>query len=233
MHRYSEIVILRQSIRLLIRKSKKVTRIILKMNIRSELQLIIPKGVAGEDALLFALSRSEWIKENLAYLPERIPFKPGIKTPILDKLYLIKTVKFKCGSGSGIWLEGSRLIVADHRPDISLRIRKWFQRSAQDLIAAKIFNVATTHIKKVKRIIIRDPYGRWASCSDNGTLSFSWRLFMAPEWVIDYVVAHEIAHLSEMNHNPKFWLLVINMVGNIEAANSWLTSCGPELQRYG
>ena len=88
-------------------------------------------------------------------------------------------------------------------------------------------------IVKVRRLTIRDGASRWGSCSSNGALSFSWRLVMAPPFVLDYVAAHEVAHLREMNNGPRFWRLVERMVGDSTAAQDWLRENGSQLHRYG
>src|SRR5947209_4978659 len=78
------------------------------------------------------------------------------------------------------------------------------------------------------RIRIGDPRSRWGSCSTRGTLSFSWRLVMAPSWVADYVVVHELCHLRQMNHSRRFWQLVDEAYPSRRAAQAWLKRHGPE-----
>ncbi len=73
---------------------------------------------------------------------------------------------------------------------------------------------------KAKRIAVRDQTSRWGSCSTTGVLSFSWRLILAPPFVLDYVAAHEVAHLAEMNHGAGFWALVKKIGPDFEAANA-------------
>ena len=80
---------------------------------------------------------------------------------------------------------------------------------------------------------MRDQKSRWGSCTSDGQLSFSWRLILAPSYVLDYVTAHEVAHLVEMNHGARFWRLVDRAVPRLEAARQWLHDHGAELHRYG
>src|SRR4029079_16057174 len=94
-------------------------------------------------------------------------------------------------------------------------------------IHAKHLNLAP------KRIVVRDQTSRWGSCSTTGALSFSWRLVLAPPFVLDYVAAHEVAHLAEMNHGPRFWALVKKIRPVFETAKQWLQMLGPDLHRYG
>jgi len=86
---------------------------------------------------------------------------------------------------------------------------------------------------KVKRLSIRDQSSRWGSCTSAGSLSFSWRLILAPPYVLDYLAAHEVAHLVEMNHSARFWRVVGKVCGHVERAKTWLDTHGNDLHRYG
>ena len=86
---------------------------------------------------------------------------------------------------------------------------------------------------RVKRVSIRDQSSRWGSCTSAGSLSFSWRLILAPPFVLDYLAAHEGAHLEELNHSPRFWRLVKRLYPDFERAKAWLDAHGTELHRYG
>ena len=85
----------------------------------------------------------------------------------------------------------------------------------------------------LKRVSIRDQASRWGSCSTTGVLSFSWRLILAPGHVLDYLAAHEVAHLVEMNHSPRFWRTVLGICADTHRAKAWLDAHGTELHRYG
>jgi hypothetical protein len=85
----------------------------------------------------------------------------------------------------------------------------------------------------IKRITVRDQSSRWGSCSTTGLLSFSWRLILAPSHVLDYLAAHEVAHLVEMNHSPRFWRLVQRLCPGHGHAKAWLDAHGADLHRYG
>ncbi|MCD6073245.1 MAG: hypothetical protein K0Q70_128, partial [Rhodospirillales bacterium] len=79
----------------------------------------------------------------------------------------------------------------------------------------------------------RDTRSRWGSCTPDGKLSFCWRLILTPEWVLDYVVAHEVAHLAHLNHGPKFWATVKSLDVKPEQARAWLDVHAERLQRIG
>ena len=80
---------------------------------------------------------------------------------------------------------------------------------------------------------MRDQSSRWGSCSNTGVLSFSWRLILAPPHVLDYLAAHEVAHLVELNHSARFWRLVERICPDFERAKVWLDVHGTDLHRYG
>ena len=84
-----------------------------------------------------------------------------------------------------------------------------------------------------RAIRLKDTRSRWGSCAPDGTLAFSWRLVMAPDWVLDYVVAHEVAHLRELNHSARFWAHVDRLTPHRDAAVEWLRVEGPALLRVG
>ena len=116
---------------------------------------------------------------------------------------------------------------------IARRVRDHLARLAARELARRARLQAATIGRKVTRITVRDTKSRWGSCSAAGSLSFSWRLIMAPEPVLDYVVAHEVAHLIEMNHGPRFWRLVRTMVADPAAQRAWLKRHRAELLSYG
>jgi len=94
-----------------------------------------------------------------------------------------------------------------------------------------IFTVTMPAAAQV-RITVRDTASRWGSCSSTRSLSFSWRLILAPSFVLDYVAAHEVAHLAQMNHGPKFWALVARHCPDLEKARVWIRRHGRDLHSY-
>jgi predicted metal-dependent hydrolase len=113
------------------------------------------------------------------------------------------------------------------------RLTRWLFDEARSDLDKSVGHHARLLSLKAKRIAIRDQTSRWGSCSTTGALSFSWRLILAPSHVLEYVAAHEVAHLAEMNHGPKFWALVTKIRPDFETAKQWLQVRGPDLHRYG
>jgi predicted metal-dependent hydrolase len=163
-------------------------------------------------------------------VPSIVPLEPGSRVPILGREVLICTAE--SGPAPVFFAEGNRLCVRgrpEHRPRRIVAFLKKEAKSALDTCArafAERLGVRAT------RIGVRDTASRWGSCAASGALSFSWRLIFAPRFVLEYVVAHEIAHLREMNHGARFWSLVRLLVDDIEKPQLWLRQNGVALHRY-
>ncbi len=113
------------------------------------------------------------------------------------------------------------------------RLADWLRLQAKVDLTKSTFLHAGNLGCQPKRISVRDQSTRWGSCSTTGTISFSWRLIFAPNYVLEYVAAHEAAHLREMNHGPRFWRLVRDTMPDMQKARSWLKQNGAELHRFG
>jgi predicted metal-dependent hydrolase len=109
----------------------------------------------------------------------------------------------------------------------------WLRAEAKADLTRRTYHHAANLGLRPKRISVRDQSTRWGSCSTTGTICYSWRLIFAPEFVLDYVAAHEVAHLREMNHGPRFWRLVRDTMPDMQKARAWLKQNGAELHRFG
>ena len=123
--------------------------------------------------------------------------------------------------------------MAGEPPHVDRRISDFLRREAQRDLEAASRRYAGQLGVAFKRICVRDQSSRWGSCSNTGVLSFSWRLILAPPFVLDYLAAHEVAHLVELNHSPRFWRLVERSIRTSSAPRSWLDVHGTDLHRYG
>ena len=129
--------------------------------------------------------------------------------------------------------QGEEIIVTGQAEHLGRRVEDWLKREARREVEKRAYAKAELLGKRISHITIRDARSRWGSCSPKGRLSFSWRLIMAPRSVIDYVVAHEIAHLVEKNHGFRFWRLVATLTDEMTAARTWLKRHGEALHRFG
>lgn len=183
----------------------------------------------------------DWVRERLGSIPEPIPFTCGATLPLRGEPH---TVRFTGSMVRGARVrrfdadgqcEGdyARLEVNGPTEHAAQRLTDWlFNEARRDLDERVVHHTRNLGLV-AKRITVRDQSSRWGSCSTTGTLSFSWRLILAPPLILDYVAAHEVAHLKEMNHGPRFWALVRRTMPQMDEARQWLQIYGMGLHRYG
>ncbi len=221
------------SIRL--RRHRRARRYTLRIH-PSEREAILtmpPRGTLRE-AREFAERHGAWIAARLGRLPKAAPFAPGVTVPLRGVTHRIV---HRDGRGT-VWTEtrdsGERILcVAGGIEHIERRLHDFLKREARHHLTKASHAYAETLGVKVTRITIRDQSSRWGSCTSAGSLSFSWRLILAPPYVLDYLAAHEVAHLVEMNHSPRFWRVVARICPQMERAKAWIDTYGNDLHRYG
>ncbi len=193
-----------------------------------------PRGTLVE-ARDFAERHGAWIAARLGRLPKPAPFRPGTLVPLRGVEHRIV---HRAGARGTVWTEmrssGERILCAAGGVEhIERRIHDFLKREARQHLVKASQHYAQALDVRVRRITIRDQSSRWGSCTSAGSLSFSWRLILAPPYVLDYLAAHEVAHLVEMNHSPRFWRLVGRICPHTERAKAWLDTHGNDLHRYG
>jgi len=199
---------------------------------RRAIVLTMPLRGSLREAKAFAERNGGWIAARLKRLPQAIPFTDGLELPLRGVPHRIA---HRAGRGTA-WIEPGEpplLCVAGDRAHLARRVQDFLKREAKrDLEAASRRYAALLGVN-VRRVAVRDQASRWGSCSANGVLSYSWRLILAPTHVLDYLAAHEVAHLIEMNHSRRFWRIVQRICPDWERAKSWLNAHGSALHRYG
>ena len=188
-----------------------------------------------DEAGSFITRNIEWVRERLDSLPAAVPFRDGVFIPLRGEAH---RVVFAGPRGRGPVV---RRTTADYpelrvsgRPEHApRRLKDWLAQEAHRDLDKRVAVHARRLGVKPKRIAVRDQTSRWGSCSTTGVLSFSWRLIMAPPEILDYVAAHEVAHLMEMNHGSGFWSLVRKTMPGLDEARRWLQIYGMDLHRYG
>ena len=185
---------------------------------------------AGTERMLVEFGKAGWIEKRLNALPPAVPFRDGTVLPLLGELLAL--TKPMNGARRTRRIDGA-LMVPGEGVEFAGCVRRWLIAEAQREISRRAEDLARRVERPIKRLAIRDPATRWGSCSAAGGLSFSWRLILAPPAVLDYVVAHEIAHLRELNHSARFWSLVAGLAGEHDAERAWLRHNGTRLRRYG
>ncbi len=230
-----EIVGNRQVYRVRIRRHRQARRYTLRiLTATREVVLTMPPRGCLREAREFAQKHSGWIAARLHRLPHPQPFAHGTVLPLRGEPHRIVHRKDARGT---VWIESDRdgrlLCVAGAQPHVERRIADFLRREAKRDLDHASRRFAEHLGLAFKQVSVRDPASRWGSCSTTGVLSYSWRLILAPPYVLDYLAAHEVAHLVEMNHSPRFWRLVHRLYPNVARAKSWLDSHGSDLHRYG
>jgi hypothetical protein len=192
--------------------------------------LTLPQGVPERTGLAFVEEHLDWIRDRQAERPEPIPFLPGTRIPFGDRELLIT----RTADGRGTTrLKGDCLLVGGAEAHCNRRVTDWLKLKARERLKQRSLLHAARIGETVQRVRVADQSSRWGSCSGRGVLSFNWRLILAPDHVLDYVAAHEVAHLREMNHGPRFHALLATLLDDPRAGDRWLVSNGQKLRRYG
>ncbi len=195
------------------------------------LRITVPPGIAAGEVDRFLERHQSWLEQRLSLVPERPQVRPGIKIPLRGSPHMILHEPGTRGSVTpGRTETGPTLTVHGHRLHLPRRIADFLKREAKREIEMMVAKHCGVIGKRAKAIRFRDTSSRWGSCTSDGTLSFSWRIMMAPPPVINYLVAHEVAHLKEMNHGPKFWKLCHELCPDTDRCKAWLKRNGGALQ---
>ncbi len=199
--------------------------------------MTVPLYCSLADAGNFLHTHLDWVRQHLGAVPKPVELKDGEMIPFRGKPHRIVftgerspefLVRVDTRSTPGL----AQLVVSGSKDGAPRRLANWLtQEAARDLDERVKFHAGRLGLKP-KRIVLRDQSSRWGSCSTTRVLSFSWRLVLAPPRVLDYVAAHEVAHLAQMNHGPKFWALVAKTMPQMNEARAWLRVYGMDLHRY-
>jgi hypothetical protein len=219
-----------RAVELNVRLNTRARRLIVKVHpATGEVMVIAPSRRALDRAVEFARSEAAWIARQLAQVPSRVALMPGARIPFRGQEHIIE----RSESGPVARDEDEAVIrVSGRLEHAPRRILDFLKKQAKKELEALAFEFGARIGTKPRRITVRDTASRWGSCSSTRSLSFSWRLIMAPPFVLDYVVAHEVAHLKEMNHGPAFWRIVRELVGDVRRPQAWLRQHGTALHRY-
>jgi predicted metal-dependent hydrolase len=207
-----------------LRRSTQARRFSLRVS-RSDgrVSLSMPKWAREQAAMDFLIERQDWVRGHMARSGKRqaprlggtIPIE-GIERPIVE------------GGGRAARFENGQIHVPDGTR-IAPKIAALLKTLARDRLAAASDRYAAALGARYTGLSLRDTRSRWGSCTSAGALMYSWRLVMAPASVLNYVAAHEVAHLRQMNHSPQFWALCAELYPNYQVERSWLRTDGPSL----
>ena len=213
-----------------VRLNPRARRMIVKVNpATGEVSVTAPSRQGLAHALDFARGEKAWIAGQLAKAPGPVALTTGAIVPFKGQPHEIRAAD---RGPAPVWRDEGVIWVRGRAAHAPRRVLDFLKSQARKAFEARMLDHASRLGVKPSRITVRDTASRWGSCSSGRSLSFSWRLILAPDFVLDYVVAHEVAHLREMNHSPRFWAHVQSLVPDRDAPQRWLKINGRELQRY-
>lgn len=215
--------------RVVVIRNKRARRFTLRLDPGGNGAILTVPATARERAWRdFLNQHAGWLSRALARQPDRVTVAHGAEVPIGGVAH---RVELHDGPRRAAVQAERRLILAGKGAE-GPRVAAFLRLRARDLIEPAARAYARRVGKRIERISLRDTRSRWGSCSTTGTLSFSWRLAMAPDPVLDYVAAHEAAHLVEMNHSSRYWTIVDGLVPDWKAHREWLKAHGRALHLY-
>jgi len=218
-----------QTITYTLRRSFKARRVRLEVRQQTGLTVIVPRSYGIEQIPGLLKSKERWISRNLQRfsnshsLSALKELKYGDTVPYLGQD--LELVKQENHHGESVVLLGNTLAI---KPDLfnngllELALEQWYRAEAANLIKDGADRLSSQMGISYKRLVIRGQKTRWGSCSRKKNLSFNWKLIMAPEPVVEYVIIHELIHLKEMNHSKGFWELVAQYCLGWQEHKKWL-----------
>jgi len=219
---------------LVVRVNRRAKHLILKVDpYAGEIQVTAPSRRAVPEAIAFARERADWIAGQLDDELRARAFEAGMSVPYLGAPHVIERSGRARAPVRATPGPPARISAGGEAAHLNRRVVDWMKREARSALAARVELYCAALKKPAPRIRVRDTKTRWGSCTSDATLSFSWRLIMAPPWIIDYVAAHECAHLVHMNHSPAFWRKVAFLGADARAAETWFNANGARLFSYG
>ena len=211
----------------ILRHSARAKRLSLRISrLDGRVTLTMPRRAPEREGIAFLRTKEAWLRGHLqdmkpatpVVVGQSIPFR-GSPTPIV------------VGQGRRARIKTDHIVVSAFSP-VAPQVKALMRHAARDALAATSDKYAHQLGRTYQRLSIRDTRSRWGSCSSEGALMYSWRLIMAPPAVLDYVAAHEVAHLVEMNHSAAFWQVVHRLYGPHDKERAWLRREGPNLHRF-
>jgi predicted metal-dependent hydrolase len=210
-----------------LRRSPRARRMSLRVSrLDGRVTLSVPPALKLDEAIAFLREKSDWVLGHLAERRAAVAVVPGAVVPVEGR-----SVTLCPASLRGPRIEDGRMLISAARPAGPQAVA-YLKALARERLSGACDRHAAALGRRYRRLTLRDTRSRWGSCTCAGDLMFSWRLAMAPPEVLDYVAAHEVAHLAEMNHSPAFWQVVRDLCPDFAEHRGWLRHQGAELHRY-
>ena len=175
----------------------------------------------------FLKEKEPWLRQRLSEVQLSVKVTFGTVLPFIGREILVKR-----HVGRSVKLSDDKILVPEKSRKPAVQVEVFLKQYAHQLLSKRATRYAEKLGSSYSKLSLRDTRSRWGSCSDQGALMFSWRLIMTPTKVLNYVAAHEVAHLRHMDHSDQFWTEVENLFGDYKKQQRWLRENGPKLHRY-
>ncbi|HZU39610.1 MAG TPA: SprT family zinc-dependent metalloprotease [Solirubrobacteraceae bacterium] len=209
-----------------VRRSARARRVRVTVRSDGEVEVVLPARAAERAAAAAVRELRPWIDRRLVEVARsRAAVRArGDTVPFLGRTLAVVEEPGR----TRVHRRGDALHVpagADRAP----ALERWYRRAAQEEVSRRLDRACAQVGRSYERLSIRGQSTRWASCSRSGTMSFNWRLLLAPEAVLDYVIWHEVCHLDVMDHSPRFWALLESRCPGYREQVRWLRRHGATL----
>jgi len=221
-----------------IRTSRRTKTASIKI-VDQRIQVIVPKDFSQDKVDSLLKKKAVWIREKLRIHSQIIPLKPKEYVSGESFAYLGKNYRLKLTESGSETLKfiGNRFVLGigenhlDDKKDafVKAQLECWFKKHAEKRLKEKTKRYAKILGVKPNSISVKSYKSRWGSCSTNGDISFNWKIIIAPHHIVDYVVVHELNHMIEHNHSPKFWRGVERVIPDYRECKEWLKENGEGL----
>ena len=213
--------------------NRRARRVSLRLDrTRREIVATAPSPRRLSEAAAFARERATWIAERIAELPDAAPIHPGMTLSVFGE-----SVRLEQGTGRAKWFaatdeQPARITAMGEGEGYARAVILMLKKRAMGVLSERTEVYAAMLGAPMPKVTIMDAKSRWGSCKP-GSIRYSWRLALAPFEVADYVAAHECAHLLELNHGPRFWAHVAELVEDVPRRRAWLRAEGARLHAFG
>jgi predicted metal-dependent hydrolase len=211
-----------------LRRTARARRMSLRVSrLDGRVTLSVPPHAREEEAMAFLRAQEGWIRKALVNVVPSGVVGFGGEIPVEGQVLRVVP-----GKGRGLVIAGDELQVPGDAARVGVRVAAYLKHRARDRLALASDHYARQIGRRYRTLTLRDTRSRWGSCTAEAGLMYSWRLIMAPPLVLDYVAAHEVAHLAEMNHSSRFWAIVADLMPEYERHRRWLKTEGHALHAY-
>lgn len=211
-------------------RSERIGKLILRIDAKERIPVLsVPRFCSQKRAVGFVNENMDWILQSLAKLPQIKKFADGENISLFGQNV---TISHRPHEKGGVWLEDNVLCVSGEADFLHRRVRDYIRRRAKVEFYNRSQKLAEKIGCKLNEVVIKDTKSRWGSCSSLNNINYNWRIALAPDFVIEYLLAHEVSHLKHHNHSDAFWECVAKICPQWSKGNSWLRRYGKTLYAY-